>query len=92
MSIQTIVVWIGAVLAFIAGLIALLPSGDRYPFPEQVATGTETLYTWLYTFNSIFPVDTLIQVVMLAIVVEVVTRFVWPSLIWIFESVTGVNR
>lgn len=89
MSLITLGVWIAAVIAFLATGIALLPNGADYPLPQEVVTATQSLYQWLYSLNSIFPVDTLVAVLGYAVLIEIFTKLVWPLIFWIFKTITG---
>jgi len=88
-SALSMVAWVTALIAFIAAGIAILPNGSDHPFPAEVGDALVTLYQWLYSFNFLFPVDTLVQVLVLGILVDVFARFVWPIIFWVMKTVTG---
>jgi len=88
MSLLTLTLWVAGIIVFLAGGIALLPDGDLYPLPDAIITATQTLYIWLYSFNQIFPVDTLAQVLFYGVLITVTAKFVWPSLLFIFNKIT----
>jgi len=58
----------------------------------EITTAINTLYQWLYSFNNILPVDTVITILKYSLVIAFITKLLWPSLLWIFESITGTNR
>jgi len=89
MSLITLAIWITAVVAFLAAGIALLPNGSDHPLPPEIITATETLYSWLWSFNSIFPVDTLVQVLGYAVLIEIFTKILYPMVFWIIKTLTG---
>jgi len=69
--------------------VALLPNGADYPFPPQAVTAIQTAYHWMYSLNMLFPVDTLIQVAYYGIIITIFTKLVWPTVFWLFKTVTG---
>jgi len=89
MSLLTLGIWVVATVAFIVAGIALLPDGNDYPLPPEFATAIETLYTWLYSFNNLFPVDTLVQVLLYGVLLLIVTRILWPMIFFIIRLVTA---
>jgi len=86
---------LGAVLGFFV-VVALLffgfslwPDGANYPFPVEAYTATVTLYSWLLSFNMIFPVDTLATILAYSVLLQIFTRFVWPIIMWLLKVITG---
>jgi len=81
-----------AAVAFITVGLALLPDGASHPLPQGVIDATTTLYSWLWSFNNIFPVDVLVQVVGYAVLISIITGIVWPIMFWIIKVVTGAGE
>lgn len=69
--------------------LALLPSASTYPVPTVAIEGMITIYTWMFTLNSIFPVDTLAQVSFYVVATLFFTRFVVPIVLWLIMTFTG---
>jgi len=92
MSLITLSLWVTGIVVFLGGMVALLPPASSYPYPADITTAITTLYQWLYSFNHILPVDTMITILKYSIVLAFLTRLLWPSLVWIFESLTGTGR
>jgi len=92
MSLLTLGIWIASVLGLLSAGIALLPDGSAHPLPQGVIDATQTLYVWLYSFNNIFPVDVLIQVVGYAVLIEIFTRIVYPLIFWLLKVITGAGE
>jgi len=77
---------ISTTFALLIGGFALLPNSTQYPYPTEIATALITLYSWLYSFNNIFPVDTLIVVVSYTLALEVVLTFLMPVVFWLYAQ------
>lgn len=77
--------YLGAVLALITAGYALLPPASAHPYPPEIATAITTLYSWLYSLNNIFPVDTLVTVLGYSIVLELIVSFFYPVIMWIIK-------
>lgn len=92
MDIFTLGIWIAGVLVFLAAGVALLPDGSAHPLPPDVITATQTLYVWLWTFNNIFPVDTLMQVLKYGIYTEIVVRIFYPVIFYLIKVITGAGE
>jgi len=88
-SALSLAAWVTAVIAFVAIGIGLLPNGADYPFPPEFATAISTLYQWLYSFNMLLPVDTLAQILLYSVTLEIFIRFVWPIVLWVMKTITG---
>jgi len=88
-AISNYAVAIGSTFILLIGGFALLPDASQYPYPTEIATALVTLYTWLYSFNSIFPVDTLIVVVSYTLALEVIIMFLMPVVFWIMGQFRG---
>jgi len=89
MSLLTLALWIAGVIAFVGTGLALLPAGADHPLPIEIITATQTLYTWLYSINNILPVDTLVTVLGYGVLIEIITRIIWPMVFWLIKVITG---
>jgi len=58
-----------------------LPSGAEHPMPSEIGTAIVALYTYVYSMNMIWPVDTAITVFLLALLVEIYADLVWPFIL-----------
>lgn len=58
-----------------------LPDGSAHPLPNEFAIALNTLYTYLYSMNSVWPVDTAITVFLLAVLIEIYTDLIWPFIL-----------
>lgn len=92
MSTVAVFAWVTAVITFLVAGIALLPNGADHPFPAEVGSAIVTLYQWLYSFNFLFPVDTLVQVLVYGVAIDVFARFIWPIIFGVFKSITGAGQ
>jgi len=92
MSLLTLGIWIASVITLITAGVALLPNGSDHPLPPEIVTGTQTLYHWLYSFNNILPVDTLILVLGYAVLIEIFCRIVYPLIFWLIKVVSGAGE
>jgi len=92
MTLLTKAIWISAIVAMLAGLVTVLPSGSEYPLPNEIVTATQTLYSWLLSFNNIFPVDTLVTILIYGLLIQVAIKILWPVLVFFFNSITGYER
>jgi hypothetical protein len=88
----TLGIWIAAIIVFISVGFALLPAGVDHPLPPDFASSIHTLYSWLHSFNHLLPVDTLVTVLSLGILVRIVLRMAWPSILWIIKTLTGAGE
>jgi hypothetical protein len=92
MSILIMGMWLAGIVAFLFGMVAFLPDASTYPYPADISTAFHTIFSWTYSLNSIFPVDTLLTILKYSLVLWFIVKVVWPSLIWVFESITGTGR
>jgi len=58
-----------------------LPDGAQHPLPTEFTTAIQTLYSYLYTMNTVWPVDTAITVFVLAIGLEIYIGLLWPFIL-----------
>jgi len=85
-SILSYGVSIGITAFILLGAFALLPDASDHVFPTEIATAITTLYQWLYSFNNIFPVGTLITVVSYTLGLEIVLNFLMPVIFWLINQ------
>jgi len=91
MSLLTLAIWVTIILAVMGGGFALLPDGSSFPFPPEIGTSIIQIYQWLYSFNALFPVDTLIRVLAYGVSVVLITRYALPLILWIIKTIRGNN-
>lgn len=58
-----------------------LPAGSAHPLPTEIGIAITTLYTYVYSMNMIWPVDTAIAVFLLALLVEIYTDLIWQFIL-----------
>jgi len=92
MSLITLGLWISGILLFFSVGISLLPSGADYPMPEIFTTGIQTIWSWMYSLNGIFAVDTFGQVLFYGVLINLVTQYFWPSIDWLFKRIRGTDN
>ena len=92
MSILVITTFVFFVLFLLGLAFASLPSASQYPYSPEVTEAINTLYSWLFHFNSIFPVDTLMDILQISMVYLVVFKLIMPFTIKIIGYVAGSNR
>jgi len=92
MSLVTLGVWIVAFLGFMTGLWVILPDASAYPFPDEFETGITTLYGYLYNLNTIAPVYETILVVTVIIALESAVFIIWPIVLWVIRTVSGIGK
>jgi len=82
----------GFTLVIVGIGLALLPEASTYPIPTVAIEGIVTIYHWMYTLNSILPMDTLAQVTAWVMATLFVTRFLIPIVLWIIMTFTGAGQ
>lgn len=92
MTLLTLSIYIAAIASMLGVMVAFLPSGVEHPLPTELVEATQTLYSWLLSFNEIFPVDTLMQVLVIGVFAKFLMGFVWPAVLWLFNGITGAGR
>jgi len=76
-------------IAFLFGGLAILPSAESIPVPPEFLSSLNSLLATLNGFNEIFPVDTLIKVAVANLIIISITRFTYPTILWLIKTVTG---
>jgi len=72
---------------FLTGLFSLLPSGA---LPAQVSLSLTSVWGFVNAFSYVLAVDTLLQVLLLAIVFDIVV-LLWHVLQWIIRKIPGMQ-
>jgi len=89
MSLLTLGIYVAGLFVLLGALVVLLPNGTDYPLSPQFIEAIQTLYAWLYSFNNLFPVDTLVTILALSIFLEFLIKFVWKGALWIIHVLAG---
>jgi len=72
---------------FLSGLLSLLPTGS---LPQQISDSLSTVWGLVNAFSYVIAVDTLIQVVVLAVAFDVVL-LLWHIIQWIIRKIPFIQ-
>jgi len=72
---------------FLSGLLSLLPSGS---LPLEISASLTSVWGFVNAFSYVIAVDTLLQVVALAIAFDIVV-LVWHLIQWIIRKIPGMQ-
>jgi len=73
---------------FLNAVISILPASEG--LPDEIGTAFETIIGLAYDFNSVFPVDTFLTVLGLAVTFHA-GIFLFNGLNWVIKKIPGVN-
>jgi len=87
-SLANAAVYLVGIATMLGALIALLPSSAEYPFPPEIQDFLYTAVEYMYSLNTILPIQEFFNIIQYALVIMFLTRLVWPSAMWIFRVLT----
>lgn len=79
------------IAALVGAAYLLLPSAESYPLPNEVGDAIALFASYMKTFEFIFPVTLLFNLVALTVTFEIVI-FVFKRAIWIISLYSGSGR
>jgi len=88
MSILTLSIYFAGVVGALTILIGLLPDAGDYPYPEEISETLYTIVAMAHNFNTILPIQEFLLMLKTAMVIVFITRFIWPSAMYIFKALT----
>jgi len=91
MSLLTLAAYITGVIAALSALIAFLPDGAYYPYPDEITLGFVYLKLIVNTFDLVLPVTEFFEVLEYGIYIFFVSRIIWPSAMWVFKAMTRTS-
>jgi len=69
----------------ITAIIVFLPTGS---LPTEIITSFENIFGYLYMFDAIIPINTILQIISLFVTFELVI-YSWKALNWISRLLKG---
>jgi len=84
-------IWLGIVISAIISGIALLPSGTKYPVPNNFHLSFEIMRSYINALNEIMPIDTVFTIIIWSVGILFVTKVAYPLVMWLVHQITSIQ-
>jgi len=88
MSLITLGIWIAAIYAAVVAALNFLPTYQEYPLPPEFFDAIQAIFSFMFAWDSIFPIVTLLYAVSILITFEFAV-YLWKGLRWFIGFLRG---